>query len=36
MNKEQITMGNKHAEAYGSGMAANTIKIVISQGPGAP
>jgi len=29
-------MGNKHAEAYGSGKSANNIKIVISQGPGAP
>ena len=36
MNKEQIMMGNKHAEAYGSGSATNNIKIVISQGPGAP
>jgi hypothetical protein len=36
INKEQIKIGNKHAEAYESGTAANNINIVTSQGPGAP
>jgi hypothetical protein len=36
MNREQITIGSKHAEAYGSGSATNNIDIVTSQGPGAP
>jgi hypothetical protein len=33
MNKEEIKIGNKHAEAYGSGSAMNNINIVTSQGP---
>ena len=36
INKEQIKIGNKHAEAYESGSATNNINIVTSQGPGAP
>jgi hypothetical protein len=31
-NKELITMGNKHAEAYDSGLAINNINIMTSQG----
>ena len=33
INKEQIKIGNKHAEAYESGSATNNINIVTSQGP---
>jgi predicted phosphodiesterase len=33
INKEQIKIGNKHAEAYESGSAMNNINIVTSQGP---
>jgi len=33
INKEQIKIGNKHAEADESGSATNNIAIVTSQGP---
>jgi putative transposase len=33
INKEQIKIGNRHAEAYESGSAMNNITIVTSQGP---
>ena len=33
INKEQIKIGNKHAEAYESGSATNNINIVTSHGP---
>ena len=33
INKEQIKIGNEHAEAYGSGAATNNMAIVTSQGP---
>ena len=33
INKEDLKIGNKHAEAYGSGSATNNISIVTSQGP---
>jgi acid phosphatase type 7 len=36
INKEQIKIGNEHAEAYGSGAATNNMAIVTSQGPGTP
>lgn len=35
-NQEQIMMGNKNAQAYGSGSATNKIIIVNSQGQGEP
>ena len=33
INKEQIKIGNEHAEAYGSGSATNNMAIGTSQGP---
>ncbi len=36
INKEQIKIGNKQAEAYGFGSASNKIAIVSSQSPYAP
>jgi hypothetical protein len=33
INKEQIKIGNKHAEAYESGAATNNMAIVTSHGP---
>ena len=32
INKEQIKIGDEHAEAYGSGSATNNMAIITSQG----